>query len=263
MNYNFGSGPLLTAAAVWTMGMSTGFAAVQFDLNQVMTGDSPQNSAAVTPWLRATFTDQGVNLPPQYGQPQNGHVYLLLEAVNLYNIECVKEWAFNIDPTIDAGKASGYLASHLEVSTLDSYGSFLFAKKTPISISENGVGNPFMSFAFDFEFNYTTGGDITKTFSQGDKALFDIYMTDGTVLAPGTFKYTALDNQGGTTAWYTAAHIQNTSGPQGSGKIGATGFQITDDNILVPEPRTILAGLLLLLPFGASAVRILRRNRPV
>jgi hypothetical protein len=29
----------------------------------------------------------------------------------------------------------------------------------------------------------------------------------------------------------------------------------------VPEPTTIIAGALLLLPFGASAVRILRKNR--
>jgi hypothetical protein len=29
----------------------------------------------------------------------------------------------------------------------------------------------------------------------------------------------------------------------------------------VPEPSTYLAGALLLLPFGASAIRVLRRNR--
>jgi hypothetical protein len=30
---------------------------------------------------------------------------------------------------------------------------------------------------------------------------------------------------------------------------------------LVPEPATVLAGLMLLLPFGVSAFRIIRRNR--
>jgi hypothetical protein len=29
----------------------------------------------------------------------------------------------------------------------------------------------------------------------------------------------------------------------------------------VPEPTTLIAGALLLLPFGASTLRILRRNR--
>jgi hypothetical protein len=32
-------------------------------------------------------------------------------------------------------------------------------------------------------------------------------------------------------------------------------------SVPVPEPATIIAGALLLLPFGASTVRILRRNR--
>jgi hypothetical protein len=33
------------------------------------------------------------------------------------------------------------------------------------------------------------------------------------------------------------------------------------ENVLVPEPTTMIAGALLLLPFGASTLRILRRNR--
>ena len=33
--------------------------------------------------------------------------------------------------------------------------------------------------------------------------------------------------------------------------------------VLVPEPTTMIAGALLLLPFGASTLRILRRNRMV
>jgi hypothetical protein len=30
---------------------------------------------------------------------------------------------------------------------------------------------------------------------------------------------------------------------------------------VVPEPTTVIAGALLLLPFGASTLRILRKNR--
>jgi hypothetical protein len=33
------------------------------------------------------------------------------------------------------------------------------------------------------------------------------------------------------------------------------------DVVPVPEPATMIAGALLLLPFGASTLRILRRNR--
>lgn len=39
-----------------------------------------------------------------------------------------------------------------------------------------------------------------------------------------------------------------------------TGAVAQDQLILVPEPTTVLAGLLLLLPLGASTIRILRKN---
>ena len=39
-------------------------------------------------------------------------------------------------------------------------------------------------------------------------------------------------------------------------------FWVDDISLVaVPEPTTIIAGALLLLPFGASTLRILRRNR--
>jgi len=39
------------------------------------------------------------------------------------------------------------------------------------------------------------------------------------------------------------------------------GAAITDRGPVVPEPTTMIAGALLLLPFGASTLRILRKNR--
>ena len=55
-----------------------------------------------------------------------------------------------------------------------------------------------------------------------------------------------------------------------NGAYGVAGFDLSDANgvaaqdqlyIAVPEPTTIIAGALLLLPFGASTLRVLRRNR--
>lgn len=44
--------------------------------------------------------------------------------------------------------------------------------------------------------------------------------------------------------------------------IKSIGYEGDSDTYLaVPEPSTVIAGALLLLPFGASAVRILRKNR--
>ena len=41
---------------------------------------------------------------------------------------------------------------------------------------------------------------------------------------------------------------------------GVNYYFISDGEIIVPEPTTMIAGALLLLPFGASALRILRRK---
>ena len=64
-------------------------------------------------------------------------------------------------------------------------------------------------------------------------------------------------NNGGNLA---AAHIFVTSNPaNASNDALATGF--ASGVQLVPEPTTMFAGALLLLPFGASTLRILRRKR--
>jgi hypothetical protein len=43
--------------------------------------------------------------------------------------------------------------------------------------------------------------------------------------------------------------------------INSTPGNVQFDLESVPEPTTMIAGALLLLPFGASTIRILRRNR--
>ena len=39
--------------------------------------------------------------------------------------------------------------------------------------------------------------------------------------------------------------------------------QVVTPNALVPEPTTLIAGVLLLIPFAVSTVRIMRRSQPV
>lgn len=46
-----------------------------------------------------------------------------------------------------------------------------------------------------------------------------------------------------------------------SGQYGISGFTAFHAGSVIPEPSSLIAGALLLLPFGASALRILRRNR--
>jgi hypothetical protein len=50
---------------------------------------------------------------------------------------------------------------------------------------------------------------------------------------------------------------------QSSGNPTGANVEFTGDVSVVPEPATLISGALLLLPFGASTLRILRKNRAV
>jgi hypothetical protein len=91
----------------------------------------------------------------------------------------------------------------------------------------------------------------------------DTYVTlisyEGSDAAAFWADYTLSDN---------VVYIQETGGPytiytatNSSGD--SITYQITPQvhNVVVPEPTTMLAGALLLLPFGASTLRILRKSR--
>jgi hypothetical protein len=113
---------------------------------------------------------------------------------------------------------------------------------------------------------YSNGGsgneDGWGTFNQ------TINSNDGFTHSSDTVSFTLTDTSGtwssasdvlkkNASGYASAAHIFVTSSPAkaSNGAIN-TGFAAG-----VPEPTTILAGVLLLLPFGASALRIVRRNR--
>jgi hypothetical protein len=49
--------------------------------------------------------------------------------------------------------------------------------------------------------------------------------------------------------------------PGSIGVVSVSSVQQSFHQVAVPEPTTIIAGALLLLPFGASTLRILRKNR--
>jgi hypothetical protein len=87
---------------------------------------------------------------------------------------------------------------------------------------------------------------------------FDVYW-DGVLVAsvtPGTsamslYSYTVLGNGGNNTLEFV-----------GTGTSDSLGAILDDVSLVaVPEPTTLMAGALLLLPFGVSTIRILRKNR--
>jgi len=61
---------------------------------------------------------------------------------------------------------------------------------------------------------------------------------------------------------YDALTADAFSGPGSSYATRISSYQNwIDTTAAVPEPTTMLAGTLLLLPFGASTIRVLRKNR--
>jgi len=81
----------------------------------------------------------------------------------------------------------------------------------------------------------------------------------------GTRNGTAFYNDAFAAA--TAAGVSVTSAANGAFGVGdlelwnSNGTQAQNQLMMVPEPTTLVAGMLLLLPFGASTLRFARRNR--
>ena len=98
-------------------------------------------------------------------------------------------------------------------------------------------------------FNQTILSDDGFSHS-ADRISFSIVNSSGTWASASDV---LIANAGGNLA---AAHIWVTADPANAANGAlATGFAA------VPEPTTVIAGALLLLPFAASAVRIVRKNR--
>lgn len=88
------------------------------------------------------------------------------------------------------------------------------------------------------------------------------------MLNPGSgagdmYLYIPVTEFAGKTGDYVLFYSQfgNPPGPNGSNDGFEEWATITGEPPVVPEPATVLAGFLLLLPFGASALRIVRKNR--
>jgi hypothetical protein len=85
------------------------------------------------------------------------------------------------------------------------------------------------------------------------------YTTENNLGGAITFEhYTLYGDQGAAAAAFPTI-IDNWYGGGPSDRYAAGTFAIQ----AVPEPATLISGALMLLPFGASALRILRRNRVV
>jgi hypothetical protein len=152
-----------------------------------------------------------------------------------------------------------FLAADSPVGQPDSHGPMALAKTQP---AETTTPLPFAVVCGDVVLlESSTGGTGYDNWAEvirfgntgigsghGTVTLYTLQDWSGFVLNPDNVKYISEDCAGITSYRPSATVTYNVQRPLGAG-------------IPIPEPATIIAGMLLLLPFGASTVRILRRNR--
>lgn len=163
--------------------------ALTFSLNFEFSGG--QAPGGPPPWLTATFTDVAAD-----------HVIMTLSASGLVASENVSGWYFNVS---DAFVGNLTFLDPAPVGQFD----LPTIQQGLNSFQADGDGR------YDILFSFTPGGDPSRVFGAGESLAYSIS-------APGL---TAADFNllsqpaGGHGPFYTAAHIQNTTGP-GSGGSG-------------------------------------------
>jgi hypothetical protein len=130
----------------------------------------------------------------------------------------------------------------------------------PISIGTAWLYSQFAAGTLS-GYNYTYGGSRTSTAGALQQAIWWLEAESNGVR--DSFINTAEDAlYGAHGAAQDLLIVGNSNGKYGVDalNLGAPG-QVQDQLVIVPEPTTMIAGALLLLPFGASTLRILRKNR--
>jgi hypothetical protein len=135
---------------------------------------------------------------------------------------------------------------------------------TPITTAEGIAGNPEVVDSFSVDFNVLIPGALVSTptggiigFNDGSGVAWSLPgIAPNTSSGPLTFESLLAPYLGNASAsdadppspWGSVPGGQQVAVP------GITG-------VSVPEPTTLISGALLLVPFGVSTLRVLRRNR--
>jgi hypothetical protein len=194
--------------------------ALTFQLNTEYSGG--QAPGGTPPWLVATFTDNGPN-----------DVKMTLTAPGLVSTENASEWDFNLTDAF---------VGHLVFNSPVQGGSFTLPT---IGQSLNGFPADGGGY-YDINLAFAVGGNTSQTFGLGDSLTYDISANNGTLTA-NDFNHLAAPH-GGHGPFFTAAHVQNTTGAGtgGSGWIAPA----------IPEPSATL-----LVPLGGILATFLLRFR--
>jgi hypothetical protein len=199
---------------------------ISWDLTYEFSG-AQAPASATQPWVRVVIEDNGAN-----------QVRLTLTAPNLTGSENISDLLFNFNPSKIG------LINLLSISPSGS----TFDTST-INQGDN-IKNADGDGLFDVWVAFTPGGVTSSVFNQGDQLVLDMQGTGILTISAADFAFTSHP-QGGKGPFPVAAHIQNTTGAGtgGSGWIAP-----------VPEPSTVIGGLMLLLPLGLGVYRGLRER---
>jgi hypothetical protein len=168
----------------------------------------PVNSA--TPWVTATYENQGL-----------GAVLFTLTATpNLTAKENVRFFYFNFDDSLQLPALSFSAVSSLGSFDLPSW---VFSKN---SLQADGDGK------YDIRLDFRQGGNISKTFTQGDSVSYLLTYGGAESISEDSFKFFSQP-AGGKGPFLVAAHVQNTT-DGGSAWLASESVSTTS----VPEPTT-------------------------
>jgi hypothetical protein len=212
---------LMLAGGILAGATTTGLGSITWDLGEVYSGTPPPDPK---PWLEITVSQAGAN-----------QVQLTIQSF------------LN---TAESGSFIGGVGLNFGGTLAELQGlSFTGPSKTG-TFDDPAVGH-------GGYYKFDGGGyyDIAIDFAENQPARFDYsdsvsYLIHGTGITPNSFNYLSTQS-GGNGTWPVVAFIQGYGGSAFTSTLAAP----------VPEPTTVIAGALLLLPFGASTLRMLRKNR--
>ena len=191
---------------------------ITFLMDYEFSGGTPPEGTP--PWLAATFDDDGTA----------GSVVMTLTTTNLPGTEFVREWYFNLDPTLDP--------TDLAFSAPTKTGTFAdpTVSTGTDAFKADGDGNYDILVAFD-------NAPPANRFTAGDAVEYTI--TGIGSLTAASFNFLSAP-AGGHGPYLTAAHVQ------GIGEDGEDSGWVT-----TPEPATVA-----LVAGGLAWIALLKKRRP-
>jgi len=224
------------AAFVCIMSPKLGAASATAGLDQVFGTQSVAPKSTTTPWVQAIFQDNG-----------DGTVNLTINNPNLTGVEDVGTFYFNFNDAKNVGALQFSIVS--QTGTFDS-SSLSYSLSSSLVSSQKADGDGYYDVVIN---GFATGQDTTKTFGVGDSLTLKISSTQGSI----SFSDFNFTSDGGTTAYYAAAHVMNTCTQSNKGAyLGGSSFTVAPESYATGFGAGLVA-LFASLPLLSSQKRTL------